>query len=412
MRRGTWCFSSREILTRTKTASSSCIPRTNRIRTGRAARDEIEPLREGRLKLAKTLATPATSDVLEHRVRQGYTAPTVKPQDGMELESFRHFFMSSKPFELPEGETTDSLSLKLIPLRSQFPDSGFSVTDDNPPKVNLRSWSAEQITKLKAAVEDAIGVKLKDNTGKVEASHFLVHFTRVSFDPDNPGRSVDLVVAASIEELESGIAADMYWLRWLTIAFALGGVVIAVLFSGLITRPLKKIMRSTERVAAGDMNVALPVTDKGEIGELARSFKHMIGEVRLRTEALREREAQTSSIVNTAAEGIVTFDDRGTVGSLNLAARRIFGYENGDDELPNFADLVILSGTLDDLLALPARRPRIRKRECARDRVGQCDRSPFQQRDVSVGILHQPRPASRPPAVHGDRPRRDRTQGE
>jgi signal transduction histidine kinase/HAMP domain-containing protein len=352
----------------------------------RTIEKEIEPLREGRKRLARVLAATPADDVGEQRLRQGHTAPAENPQQGMQLDSYEYLFMSSKPFPMPDGETAHSLNQKLIPLRSRFPDSGILVTDDNPPKVDLRSWNSERLAELKSAVEETLGVKLKSKTGDVRAENFLVHFTRIGIDPDNPRRSVDLVVAASIEELESGIASDMKWLRLLTVAFALGGVVVAVLFSGIITRPLKKIMRSTERVAAGEMDVALPTGDKGEIGELARSFEHMIGEVRQRTDELREREAKTSSIVNTAAEGIVTFDADGNIESLNLAARRIFGYDVGDtaraatvagsfryehgdpgrtrsvpgrrernqdadDALPNFAELVILKGTLDDLLA-------------------------------------------------------------
>ena len=345
---------------------------TNRQRPNRI-QDDIEPLRTGREALAGRLreGVAAPDDIAELRFRRGHTESSTVTLDGYE-----YIFQSLEPVGIPPKLKGVDLDRKLLGLRKTFPDCGFEVTDDVPPKVNLRAWNPKQLAELRQAVGKALNVnlkdktiRLKDKTGEVPASEFLLHFARIPFDPNNPKRSIELIVAVSREELESDIDASMFWLKWgWALALALGGVVVAFLFSGLITRPLKKITRTAERIAKGDMNIVLPTADKGEIGELARSFEHMVHEVRRRNEALQEREAQTSSIVNTAAEGIVTFGADGQIESLNLAARRIFGYdvadaasvgteaggfrhENGDDALPNFADLVILKGTLDELLA-------------------------------------------------------------
>ncbi len=47
-------------------------------------------------------------------------------------------------------------------------------------------------------------------------------------------------------------------------------------------------------------------------------------------EALREREARLSSIIETAPDAVITIDERGIVQSFSVAAERLFGYEAGE----------------------------------------------------------------------------------
>ena len=99
-----------------------------------------------------------------------------------------------------------------------------------------------------------------------------------------------------------------------------------LLVSWWITRPLKKITGATEYFAQGTYQVSLPVHDRGEVGVLARAFQHMGQEIQQRTQKLAESEWRNRTILEMAAEGIITVNQRGKIEGFNRAAERMFGY--------------------------------------------------------------------------------------
>jgi len=65
--------------------------------------------------------------------------------------------------------------------------------------------------------------------------------------------------------------------------------------------------------------------DEPGIEALVTNF-HDVNESKLAADALKEREARTRAIVNTAADGIITFGDGGIIESFNPAAEPMFGH--------------------------------------------------------------------------------------
>lgn len=66
------------------------------------------------------------------------------------------------------------------------------------------------------------------------------------------------------------------------------GVLLSYAFAQHVTRPLWRVVRAAERVAAGDLDVAIATSRRDEIGELARSFERIHAALRDSQERMQQ----------------------------------------------------------------------------------------------------------------------------
>ena len=142
----------------------------------------------------------------------------------------------------------------------------------------------------------------------------------------------------------------------LSLCILVGTFILTVLISsrlqGIITGPILDLVRMTKDVSERkNFSVRAKQSGEDEIGLLVKGFngmlsqleerdlslakhrEHLEEEVARRTqqllhahEAIRESEEKVRAIVQTAADGILTFDDNGLITSFNNAAQKFFGY--------------------------------------------------------------------------------------
>lgn len=88
-------------------------------------------------------------------------------------------------------------------------------------------------------------------------------------------------------------------------------------------QPLKNASGEVDRMIGVNFDVTDRKQAEQKLQQLNTSLENQVAE---RTLALREREERLQSILNTAADAIITINARGIIQSVNMATERMFGY--------------------------------------------------------------------------------------
>lgn len=110
------------------------------------------------------------------------------------------------------------------------------------------------------------------------------------------------------------------WLLML-IVFDIGAAIIGFAIAYSITRPIRRMIALSEKVASGDLRQKVNVQRMDEVGALSSSFDHMV-------EALHGFfEQRNRFILESFSGGLLTTDVKGTVTAVNSAAERMLGLQ-------------------------------------------------------------------------------------
>ena len=105
---------------------------------------------------------------------------------------------------------------------------------------------------------------------------------------------------------------------------AMGGVIlIGYLISRRITRPLSRLVRTSQAVADGNLEQRTGIESTDEIGMLAETFDEMTGRLSERTRALEEAIGRMRAILSSIGDGVVLEDLEGKLNPLNAAAEAL-----------------------------------------------------------------------------------------
>lgn len=178
-------------------------------------------------------------------------------------------------------------------------------------------------------------------TGREGAEH--LYLKRVALDQGQPGRFLSIGVISADRPLGNQIGADSAWIIIAAVTFILGGTLLAVIGSRVLTRSLKEVTAAATSLGRGQRDVDLSHirNRKDETGDLAKAFGAMADEIsvreaEMRTQAdalatsnnqLTQLNTQLSSVMETALDGLIVIDEAGIVQSFNPSAESMFGYK-------------------------------------------------------------------------------------
>ncbi len=115
----------------------------------------------------------------------------------------------------------------------------------------------------------------------------------------------------------AGTFSDIIWL--FTAGMGLLMLLAYVMFERVIRRPILEVSRALEAHGRGEDDLPLLAPRTSETASLVAAFRDMQGQV-------QSRQTRLQSILDNAAEGIITVDEHGIVETFSKAAERLFGY--------------------------------------------------------------------------------------
>jgi len=137
----------------------------------------------------------------------------------------------------------------------------------------------------------------------------------------------DLLLAASDKQIhpEYLVMADNTWLIIIIIAFLLS--LIAFIISNRIAFKINELVVGISKAGGGNYNHRIVGESSGEVGQLITSYNRMLDNMLSGSQEIKEQLENYKTILENAAEGIISINDRGVIEKYNQSAEDIFGYK-------------------------------------------------------------------------------------
>jgi two-component system sensor histidine kinase AtoS len=156
-------------------------------------------------------------------------------------------------------------------------------------------------------------------------------------------------IGLSLERISSQILKTRLNLLLLGGIAIVLGIIGSIFFARRITQPISALVGTTIAAAKGDLDQAIDIHTRDEIGELGKNFNYMIQQIRHHQEELENRLRQitslkvyTDNILSSMTNGLITADSEMRVVTLNERAEQIL--EKKKEECAGYS----LTGVLGD----------------------------------------------------------------
>ena len=150
---------------------------------------------------------------------------------------------------------------------------------------------------------------------------------------DNSNNNVVGVVylRASLESVYSNInSITLIYLSAALITIVIG-LLLAIIISQEITRPIEEMRKQTLRIARGDFSGQVRVMGNDELGQLAGAVNNLSIRVEEAQESSDSERRRLDSVLSHMSDGVLATDRRGNVTIVNNMALQLLGVEHEDE---------------------------------------------------------------------------------
>ena len=150
---------------------------------------------------------------------------------------------------------------------------------------------------------------------------------------DNSNNNVigAVYLRASLESVYSNInSITLIYLSAALITIAIG-LILAILISQEITRPIEEMRKQALRIARGDFSGQVRVMGNDELGQLAGAVNNLSVRVKEAQASTDSERRRLDSVLSHMSDGVLATDRRGNVTIVNNMALQLLGVDHEDD---------------------------------------------------------------------------------
>jgi class 3 adenylate cyclase len=172
------------------------------------------------------------------------------------------------------------------------------VANGTPEDIARRQVEVGDSSLLQPVNTTAVNLALAGQTGLTTAKSYLGPESLLAYSPLSlPGLNWVIVAKIDKSEAYAPVRAFARNLVLTTAAIVLIVSLLSLLFSRILTRPVKKLVAAVRRVSGGELGVAVPVTSRDEFGELASSFNDMSASLLTKQQLIDEQRGENDELL-------------------------------------------------------------------------------------------------------------------
>ena len=173
------------------------------------------------------------------------------------------------------------------------------VANGTPEGLARRQVEVGDSVLLQPVNTEAVNAALTGQSGVATAKSYLGQESLIAYEPlQLPG--LDWAIVAKIDRSEALAPVSRFArnIALSTAAIVLVVCLLALLFSRILTRPVKTLADAVRRVSGGDLGVTVPVTSRDEFGQLASAFNDMSASLQTKQLLIEDQRRENDQLLS------------------------------------------------------------------------------------------------------------------